>query len=93
MDIKAGDGVERRGSCGFARTEIESCVVPRTSDRVTHHEAFRKRSAIMGTHSACREEFIAAPDKDNGFAIEVAQQRFVLGEFIEFHSAAEIWSG
>jgi hypothetical protein len=91
-DMKGRYWIECGRAFGFAGAEVESRMVPRTPDRLAHHEPLRQRAAIVCAYGTRREYLFALTHHDHWLAIEVAQQGFIFCKSVVFNARPEIGS-
>ena len=74
------DELKRMKDAGFEG--VEARVMPRTADRVLHHEAFTKRPTVMRAGGTDRKNLLPATGKKNGLVAHMAHQYGAIRELI-----------
>src|SRR5216110_3008974 len=74
LDLPDRDRAECRRPGGFAGTQIETGVMPGTTDALPGHEAFRKRPVIMAAIRADRENLRARSHQHNLIIADMTEQ-------------------
>jgi hypothetical protein len=67
--------VQRWRTSSDAGAQIETRVMPWTTDRMANYEAFRQRAAVMRAARCDREYIVATPYHENRLTVRVADQR------------------
>ena len=71
---------------------IESRVMPGTSDRVADQKALSQRAAVMCAGACHRENVVSLTHQDYRLTFKVAEERFVVGELVQFNARFQIRS-
>ena len=64
--------------------------MPRTANRVPHHEALGKRSAVVRARRVDREHLVTASSDEHGFALRVACEHRAIRQLVGVDTAREI---
>jgi hypothetical protein len=80
LDLPDRNRTERGRPGGFASAEIETGVMPGTTDTLAGDETLRERPVIMAAMGADRENLRARTHQQNLVVADVAEQRLA-GEF------------
>jgi hypothetical protein len=83
LDCPARDRAQGRGVQRFPRAQAEAGMVPRASHGVFDHEPFRKRSPVMRTARADREEFIAVAREQDSVLANVPGEHVSIRDIID----------
>ena len=80
LDLPDRDRAERRRPCGFAGAQVETGVMPGTTDALAGHEAFGERPVVMAAMRADRKDLRTRTHQQDFVVADVAEQRLA-GEF------------
>src|SRR5207344_2776141 len=80
LDLPDRDRTERRRPCGFAGAQVETGVMPGTTDALAGHEAFGERPVVVAAMRADRKDLRTRTHQQDFVVADVAEQRLP-GEF------------
>src|SRR5207237_7856602 len=75
LDLPDRDRTERRRPCGFAGPQVETGVMPGTTNALAGHEALGERPVIMAAMRADRENLGARTHQQHFIVADMAEQR------------------
>ena len=77
LDVPGRQRVQRRRAGGFAAAQIETGVMPGTTDAFAGHEAFGERPVIMAAMRADREDLRSRTHQQHFILADMAEQRLI----------------